>query len=292
MEIQSLDQLDALLALGTPLAGSRLQGLDLAAREEALLAVDPHGAVVLGGTLTDRLDAHLRRGGALVFPAVTGAPINPYRAQLYSPEELYEGLDQGYAATADWRAYSWWLDPDGRTDVFATMLRAVHDDSVSDALSETLLGRRVVGVMGGHALGRGDPTGVRRAAFAGYALAMATQSFSALVLLGGHDLVVALYTSDAAVAALASSLLLYAAAFQYPDGVQVLSAGALRGLKDTRVPMFLAAFAYWGIGMPLGAWLGLGLGWGPRGMWIGLIAGLTVAAFLLGRRFLRSSAVR
>ena len=144
----------------------------------------------------------------------------------------------------------------------------------------------------GHALGRGDPTGVRRAAFAGYALAMATQSFSALVLLGGHDLVVALYTSDAAVAALASSLLLYAAAFQYPDGVQVLSAGALRGLKDTRVPMFLAAFAYWGIGMPLGAWLGLGLGWGPRGMWIGLIAGLTVAAFLLGRRFLRSSAVR
>ena len=102
----------------------------------------------------------------------------------------------------------------------------------------------------------------------------------------------ALYTHDAAVAALAASLLLYAAAFQFPDGIQVLSAGALRGLKDTRVPMFLAAFAYWGIGMPLGA-AGLGPGgsaaWGPRGMWIGLIAGLTVAAILLGRRFLISS---
>lgn len=144
----------------------------------------------------------------------------------------------------------------------------------------------------GHALGRGNLAGVRRAAFAGYALALATQSFSALVLLTGHGAVVALYTDDVAVAALASSLLLYAAAFQYPDGIQVLSAGALRGLKDTRVPMFLAALAYWGIGMPLGAFLGLSLGWGPRGMWIGLIAGLTVAAFLLARRFLRSSAPR
>jgi multidrug resistance protein, MATE family len=69
----------------------------------------------------------------------------------------------------------------------------------------------------------------------------------------------------------------------------VLSAGALRGLKDTRVPMFLAAFAYWGIGMPLGAGLGLWLGWGTRGMWLGLIAGLVVAALLMGARFLRSS---
>jgi MATE family multidrug resistance protein len=100
---------------------------------------------------------------------------------------------------------------------------------------------------------------------------------------------VSFYTSDAAVASLAASLLLYAAAFQFPDGVQVLSAGALRGLKDTRVPMLLAAMAYWGIGMPLGAGLGLGLGWGPKGMWIGLIAGLTVAALLLCTRFLRSS---
>ena len=92
-----------------------------------------------------------------------------------------------------------------------------------------------------------------------------------------------------AVASLAAALLLFAAAFQFPDGVQVLSAGALRGLKDTRVPMFIAAFAYWGVGMPLGAGLGLGLGWGPKGMWIGLIAGLAVAAVLMARRFLHSS---
>ena len=146
----------------------------------------------------------------------------------------------------------------------------------------------------GHALGRGSRDAMRRAAFAGYTLALCTQACSALVLLLGRHQLVALYTHDASVAALAASLLLYAAAFQFPDGIQVLSAGALRGLKDTRVPMFLAALAYWGIGMPLGAGLGLGLGGfttasGPRGMWIGLIAGLTVAAVLLCRRFLRSS---
>ncbi|GAB2503808.1 MATE family efflux transporter [Lysobacter humi (ex Lee et al. 2017)] len=146
----------------------------------------------------------------------------------------------------------------------------------------------------GHALGRGDAGGVRRAAFAGYAIVLATQLVSAIVLLGANDGIVALYTRDAAVATLAASLLLFAAAFQFPDGIQVLSAGALRGLRDTRMPMLLAAFAYWGVGMPLGCALGFGWGglpaMGPRGMWIGLIAGLVVAAVLLGGRFLRSSA--
>ena len=136
----------------------------------------------------------------------------------------------------------------------------------------------------GHAVGAGDPAGVRRASWAGYAIVLVTQMLSIAVLLLGHNAVVRLYTDDLAVAALASTLLLYAAAFQFPDGVQVLSAGALRGLKDTRVPMFIAMFAYWGVGMPLGAGLGLGLGWGPQGMWVGLIMGLTVAAVLLGWR--------
>ena len=146
----------------------------------------------------------------------------------------------------------------------------------------------------GHALGRRDADGVRRAALAGYAIVLGTQALSALVLLLGNQWIVGFYTDDVAVATLAASLLLYAAAFQFPDGVQVLSAGALRGLGDTRVPMLLAVLAYWGVGMPLGAAMGLGIGgittgWGPRGMWLGLIAGLTVAALLLGWRFWRSS---
>ncbi|WP_064746496.1 MATE family efflux transporter [Lysobacter antibioticus] len=142
----------------------------------------------------------------------------------------------------------------------------------------------------GHALGRGDVGGVRRAIWAGYAIVIGTQLMSGIVLLSANEVLVSFYTRDAAVAALAASLLFYAAMFQFPDGIQVLSAGALRGLKDTRMPMILAALAYWGVGMPVGAGLGLGLGWGPKGMWIGLIAGLTVAAVLLGLRLLRSSA--
>ncbi|CAA9338658.1 MAG: Na+-driven multidrug efflux pump [uncultured Lysobacter sp.] len=141
----------------------------------------------------------------------------------------------------------------------------------------------------GHALGRSDLAGVRRAAVAGIVIVLGTQLLSGAALLLGNEVVVGFYTDDAAVAALAASLLLYAAAFQFPDGVQVLSAGALRGLHDTRVPMGLAAFAYWGVGMPLGAGLGLGLGWGPKGMWLGLIAGLSVAAVLLGARLWRAS---
>ncbi|MFC0676594.1 MATE family efflux transporter [Lysobacter korlensis] len=142
----------------------------------------------------------------------------------------------------------------------------------------------------GHSLGRGDVAGVRRAAWAGLVIVIGTQVLSGTALLLGNEFVVGFYTQDAAVAALAATLLLYAAAFQFPDGIQVLSAGALRGLRDTRVPMVLAGLAYWGIGMPLGAGLGLGLGWGPTGMWLGLIAGLSVAAVLLGSRFLRASA--
>lgn len=142
----------------------------------------------------------------------------------------------------------------------------------------------------GHAFGRGDRQGIRRAAFAGFTLALVTQTCSALLLWLGHAGIASLYSADPTVIALGGSLLLYAALFQFPDGVQVVSAGALRGLQDTRVPMWLAALAYWGIGMPVGAGLGLWLGWGPRGMWLGLTAGLLVAAILLARRFLRTSA--
>ncbi len=140
----------------------------------------------------------------------------------------------------------------------------------------------------GHALGTGSVDGVRRAARAGYVIVLVTQSVSAAVLLLGHDAIVAVYTRDVAVAALASSLLLYAAAFQFPDGLQVMSAGSLRGLRDTRVPMFLAMLSYWGLGMPLGAGLGLWLGYGPQGMWTGLIIGLTAAAVLMGLRLSHS----
>jgi MATE family multidrug resistance protein len=73
--------------------------------------------------------------------------------------------------------------------------------------------------------------------------------------------------------------------FQLADGGQVIAAGALRGLKDTRVPMLIAGFGYWAVGFPLGLLCAFRFGWGGDGVWIGLTGGLGVVALLLVLRF-------
>ncbi|RUL73064.1 MATE family efflux transporter [Dyella choica] len=141
----------------------------------------------------------------------------------------------------------------------------------------------------GNAVGRGDPSGIRYAGFCGIGLTLVTQAVSAGLMLGFPDLIASLYTHDKSVIALATQLLLLAGLFQFSDGIQVASNGALRGLKDTRVPMAITLFAYWGVGMPVGWWLAFRAGLGARGIWMGLIAGLSMAALLLFVRFWRSS---
>lgn len=142
----------------------------------------------------------------------------------------------------------------------------------------------------GNATGRGDRPGARRAGLVGIVLALGFGALSAAVMLLFPDRIVGLYTNDPEVAALAASLLLFAAIFQLADCLQVGAAGALRGLKDTRVPMLYSVLAYWLVGMTLGWWLTFAMDWGPAGMWCGIIAGLSLAAVLLGARFLRLSA--
>jgi len=133
----------------------------------------------------------------------------------------------------------------------------------------------------GLAAGRGDEDGVRYAGFVGIGLTLATQLVSSLAMLLAPQAIASLYTR----VALAAQLLVLAGVFQFSDGIQVAANGALRGLKDTRVPMLVTLFAYWAIGMPVGAWLAFRAGFGARGMWMGLIAGLTAAALLLFLRF-------
>jgi len=137
----------------------------------------------------------------------------------------------------------------------------------------------------GNALGRGEPEAARYAGRIGLLIVFGTQTVSAFLMFFAPELVVRLYTSDATVGALAVSLLFYAAIFQYPDGVQMVMAGALRGYKDTRMPMIYTMVAYWIVGMVLGHSLTFRFSMGPAGMWIGMIAGLTVAAALMLRRF-------
>lgn len=141
----------------------------------------------------------------------------------------------------------------------------------------------------GNAVGRGDERGVRYAGFCGIGLTLATQLFSASLMLGLPHFIAALYTHDPKVIALAAQLIMLAGLFQFSDGVQVAANGALRGLKDTRVPMAITLFAYWVVGMPVGWWLAFHHGLGARGMWIGLIAGLSVAAVMLFTRFWHSA---
>ncbi|MEW5311071.1 MAG: hypothetical protein WDW38_002814 [Sanguina aurantia] len=138
-------------------------------------------------------------------------------------------------------------------------------------------------------VGRGDARGVRYAGVCGIGLTLVTQLLSAGLMLCFPHAIASLYTNDPKVIALAVQLIMLAGLFQFSDGVQVASNGALRGLKDTRVPMVITLFAYWVIGMPVGWWLTFHQGMGARGMWMGLIAGLSVAAVMLFVRFWRSA---
>ncbi|MEO8851599.1 MAG: Rossmann fold nucleotide-binding protein [Allobranchiibius sp.] len=152
-EITSTQVLRDRLQSGRPLHGVRLQDLDLQeVAAELLKMADLSGLVVLGGIVPAIVAEHLRTAGALVFPTDPELPINPYRSRLYDPRDLYRGLEQkGYGGTADKRAYDWLLDPQTVHDAYVTIMRAIHDDSIGDALDERLEGKDVVGVMGGHA---------------------------------------------------------------------------------------------------------------------------------------------
>ncbi|MDX1625154.1 MAG: MATE family efflux transporter [Wenzhouxiangellaceae bacterium] len=141
----------------------------------------------------------------------------------------------------------------------------------------------------GNAIGRGEPRAARRAGLVGIGIAVPYALCSATVMTLFPDWIARIYTADREVIDLAARLIVLAAVLQVSDGMQVAAAGALRGLKDTRVPMLYSVLSYWAVGLALGAWLTFGREWGAPGMWTGMIAGLTVAAVLLCSRFWRTS---
>lgn len=89
----------------------------------------------------------------------------------------------------------------------------------------------------------------------------------------------------AEVVKIAGILLLAAAVFQISDSLQVIALGALRGLQDVKIPTIITFISYWVVGFPISFYLGKAEAYGSLGIWIGLIAGLTVAAILLFIRF-------
>ncbi|MEK1906400.1 MAG: MATE family efflux transporter [Pseudomonas sp.] len=145
----------------------------------------------------------------------------------------------------------------------------------------------------GQALGRGEPREARFAAGIGMGSALAYACLSAGLVLLLREQIAMIYSPDPTVIAVAATLLVYSALFQFSDAVQVTAAGALRGYQDTRATMLITLFAYWGIGLPVGYSLGLadwfGEPSGPSGLWQGLVVGLTCAALMLGVRLARSA---
>ena len=144
-------------------------------------------------------------------------------------------------------------------------------------------------ILVGQLIGAGRMRDARLAGIAGIFLCAAFMTFSAAFLLIFRDAVVAMYTSDVAVTGIAISLLLMAAIFQIADGIQIGAAGALRGYKDTNVPMVINVFAFWVLAFPLAYLAAITYKAAPNYVWAGFIVGLGVAATLLTWRYNRLS---
>ena len=180
IEIESLAEFDAHIGKTHRLNGWFVQSVDLTERADALLKVDPRGAVFLGCLFTPRVEDYLRRSGALLFPRLPELPFDPYRAEPYDALELYGNGD--YASSLDAAVYAWsHAQPIG--SLAAELSTTLHDHSITDALDDVtsdLEPRTIVGIMGGHAVARGDNT-YRAAAELGASLTAAGRT----VLTGG-----------------------------------------------------------------------------------------------------------
>ena len=143
----------------------------------------------------------------------------------------------------------------------------------------------------GQALGRGDRAGIGRAGWVAWGLGVTFMALTALIILTLPRSLITLFLADtpanAKVIALAVSFLFVAAIFQIVDGAQVVGAGMLRGLHDTRVPMLFTFIGYWAIGIGIGVWLAFRRGWDGVGIWTGLAIGLAIVAVLMLWRWTR-----
>lgn len=119
-------------------------------------------------------------------------------------------------------------------------------------------------------------------------LAFAVLSASAFAFLNRE--IAGMFIKEPGVLEMAASLLIVAAAFQFCDTLQIIAAGALRGLDDVRIPAWIAFGAYWVVSIPLGWILAVPLGFGVTGMWWGITVGLTITAVLLGARIWKKTA--
>jgi len=145
----------------------------------------------------------------------------------------------------------------------------------------------------GLALGRRDESAIGRAGWTAWVMGVGFMGTMALVMWSIPHRLVTIFLTDvphnAVTIALAVSFLRVAAAFQLVDGAQVIGAGMLRGLHDTRWPLLFALVGYWVVGLGIGSWLAFAADWKGIGIWIGLASGLaSVAVLMLARWIMRN----
>jgi MATE family multidrug resistance protein len=133
----------------------------------------------------------------------------------------------------------------------------------------------------GHLVGAGDPGHAEYTSYVGVGMAGAFMACMAIVIFTVPEAIVRLYTDAAPVTAIALELLFFAAIFQISDGLNIALVHALRGLKDAFVPMLLGLVSYWLVGFAAAWYIGIHSGAGAGGLWMGLIAGLSVSCVLV-----------
>lgn len=139
----------------------------------------------------------------------------------------------------------------------------------------------------GNQLGKRDYRTMKKAALTLIAMGTALMVIFSLVFIIGRDWLPLLYNDDLEMVSIASGLLIVAALFQISDGVQVISLGALRGMKDVKIPTMITFFAYWVVALPLGYILAFVYDYGAEGIWFSLFLGLTIAGIWVFLRFIR-----
>lgn len=137
----------------------------------------------------------------------------------------------------------------------------------------------------GNQLGLGNKVKMRDAGFSAVLQVVLIMAIFAVLFALLKDYLPFLYLDDMKVVEIATVLLICAAIFQVPDGVQVVSLAALRGVQDVKMPTIITFVSYWLIGIPFSYITAIVLDWGPVGIWLGLILGLTISATLLTMRF-------
>jgi MATE family multidrug resistance protein len=217
--------------------------------------------------------------------------LRPLRREAWAPAPLVRVLSVGVPIGAQqWLEFGVFGAAGLLMGLLGTIAVAGHQVALQLAALTFMIPvgvAQATSVVVGQAVGRGDPPAARRATGAGLVTGVGFMVLTAVLFLTLPGPLAGAFTDEVAVVAMAASLLPIAGVFQVFDGVQVVAAGALRGIGDTRVPMIVNLVGFWLVGLPVSAWLGFSAGWGPGGIWWGLAAGIGVVAVLLAGRIVR-----